>query len=243
MADTKQFIDELAALGVKVELKDGKIKFGPTSKVTPELLLKMRGQREQLIAYLKRKSQENVELDTFLVKQSKKLERQAKRKKANEDKGVGENKSSNDEKEVIIHKNYGDFRRRHFFFFFICAFLLCSFMVPALEKNIVTKPDYRKIDDSRRYTGEYLLKQFYSTGNMIFLGIMIIPVSFRLKNIGYNPSLCLLIFLPPINTILGWACLCYPEGYADKSKKDKSFQLSKVSSSGTLIESEKNGTQ
>ena len=57
MTDARQLIDELTALGVKIELHDGKIKFGPKSKVTPELLLKMREERNQLIEFLEREPQ------------------------------------------------------------------------------------------------------------------------------------------------------------------------------------------
>ena len=52
MDKVEELIDELETLGVNLELKDNKIDFTPKSKVTPEMLSRMKDHRDELIAYL-----------------------------------------------------------------------------------------------------------------------------------------------------------------------------------------------
>ena len=66
MTKVEELIDELDTLGVKLELNGDKINVAPKSKVTPEMLSRMKEHRDQLIAHLsdkevnKLKSQENI---------------------------------------------------------------------------------------------------------------------------------------------------------------------------------------
>ena len=52
MGKLEDLIDELETLGVNLELKDDEINFAPKSKVTPEMLSRMKDRRDELISYL-----------------------------------------------------------------------------------------------------------------------------------------------------------------------------------------------
>lgn len=53
----------------------------------------------------------------------------------------------------------------------------------------------------------------------------------RLQNLGYDPAWCLGMFIPLFNLLIGWRCLCAPEGYADRGSLDGAGRLT----SGLLI--------
>lgn len=57
-------------------------------------------------------------------------------------------------------------------------------------------------------------------GTVIALGVSIWIVTSRLRNIGYSPWLCLLMFIPLANLWMGVVCIALPEGYADHKKYD-----------------------
>ena len=50
--------------------------------------------------------------------------------------------------------------------------------------------------------------------------ISFFPIYYRLKNIGMNPWLCLLILVPLVNVIISIACLVCQKGYQDTKKLD-----------------------
>lgn len=52
------------------------------------------------------------------------------------------------------------------------------------------------------------------------IGLGLVPIVLRLKNIGYSPWWCLLAFIPLINLLLLIRCIVCPEGYADHKKLD-----------------------
>lgn len=53
MSDAEQLVKELRALGIKLKVRGRKIKFGPKSKVTPELLLQMRKHHDEITDVLR----------------------------------------------------------------------------------------------------------------------------------------------------------------------------------------------
>lgn len=54
----------------------------------------------------------------------------------------------------------------------------------------------------------------------IFFVFSLIPVYYRLKNIGMNPWWCLGMLVPLLNLLIGIRCLVLPEGYQDTKKLD-----------------------
>jgi len=55
---------------------------------------------------------------------------------------------------------------------------------------------------------------------LLFFMMSLIPVFFRLKNIGMNPWLCLMIFIPVVNLLVALRCIAFPEGYSDTKQLD-----------------------
>lgn len=55
---------------------------------------------------------------------------------------------------------------------------------------------------------------------LLFAFITLIPVYYRLKNVGMNPWWCLLALIPLANLIIGARCLIFPEGYQDTRQLD-----------------------
>ena len=53
MSDAEQLVKELRALGIKLRVRGRKIKFGPKSKVTPELLLQIRKHHDEITDVLR----------------------------------------------------------------------------------------------------------------------------------------------------------------------------------------------
>ena len=58
-----------------------------------------------------------------------------------------------------------------------------------------------------------------------FLGVALIPVYYRLKNLGSNPMWCLLSFVPLINLLLFIRCMIFPTGYVLTKQLDTAAKL------------------
>ena len=56
-------------------------------------------------------------------------------------------------------------------------------------------------------------------------GVSLVPVYFRLMNIGMSPWLCLLTLVPIINIFIGIRCLIYPEGWEDHRQFDTAAKV------------------
>lgn len=62
-------------------------------------------------------------------------------------------------------------------------------------------------------------------GTLIKLFCFALPTYPRLKNIGYNPLISLLAFIPLINLIVFFQCLTYPAGYRYSKKMDRAGNI------------------
>lgn len=58
-----------------------------------------------------------------------------------------------------------------------------------------------------------------------FLGLSMVPVSMRLKNIGMDPWWCLLLLVPLVNLFVGVRCLVAPEWYEDSKELDRAGKV------------------
>ncbi|MFN7878346.1 MAG: hypothetical protein ACK5PB_23720 [Pirellula sp.] len=62
-------------------------------------------------------------------------------------------------------------------------------------------------------------------GIIVFLILSLIPVYYRLMNIGMNPWWCLLMMVPIANLFIGIRCLVCQEGYEDTKKLDTAGKI------------------
>jgi len=189
MADAKQLVDELAALGVKVELNDGKIKFGPKSKVTPEMLLKMREQREQLIAYL------GGEAPSTSAKE-------------NTDAMVGLNPQASQEATP-------ETGLRRLPFFLICV---CIPVVFAVGDMLDSDPDKYPYETFGNWDGRSTFEKLFSGVRLWFRVLILIPAYFRLINMNIKTYLVVLLFVPFLDVFILGCLLFAPEAEIHKKK-------------------------
>jgi len=55
---------------------------------------------------------------------------------------------------------------------------------------------------------------------LLYMVLSLIPVYYRLKNVGMNPFCCLLSLIPIVSIFISLRCLMCPEGYADTKQLD-----------------------
>ena len=71
---------------------------------------------------------------------------------------------------------------------------------------------------------------------LIALGLLgLVLVYFRLKNIGMNPWLFLLMLVPILNLLVAFRCLAFQEGYADTRKLDLTGKVIAVAVVGLFL--------
>ena len=60
---------------------------------------------------------------------------------------------------------------------------------------------------------------------VVTLGLMLIPASSRLQNIGRNPSWCVLLLVPLLGLFITVPCFMLPAGYQDHRKLDLAAKI------------------
>ena len=58
------------------------------------------------------------------------------------------------------------------------------------------------------------------------LSAFLIPLPFRLRNMGASPLWCLLVFVPIANIVLIFRCVVCPQGYAETRELDRAGRIS-----------------
>jgi len=59
---------------------------------------------------------------------------------------------------------------------------------------------------------------------LVFIPVLILG-GMRYRNIGYNPWLILLVFIPMAGLVVGYQCLALPPGYAQTKRSDRAMKI------------------